>query len=150
MGFCLFEDADMPGSYFAVNVAHVDDVAPQETGGCLIKLGVKTEGFAPLAVGTPEGINKTLMQAAKIGLGKVETELLTGKNMRPMPYLLNQPDRVALVRELTAEELFTQESERSTASQVYFADGTTRIIAGRPSTFISRANAGGKIPGAPQ
>lgn len=32
MGFCLFEDADFPGSFLALNSNHVQDIVPENDG----------------------------------------------------------------------------------------------------------------------
>ena len=149
MVFCLFREADTPDFYFAVNASHVNDV---EVRGhvlpplCLINLPISTGDYLPLTPESYDDVNKALRQAAKIGLNKVEAQVLTGTNARPVPLLLNNPDRIVFIRQLRPEE-FKTNNECASASQMFFKDGTSRLIAGRPGTFAFLANADGKVPG---
>src|SRR5688572_18428500 len=115
MGFCLFREAGSDTAYFAVNVAYVEDILPQDDQGepaCLIKLPFRLETFTPVAAGALEPIQKHLIKASKIGLNKVEAELLTGqKSLKQTPLLINNPNRIALVRELNDTELGAYETD---------------------------------------
>ncbi len=150
MGFCLFREAGSETAYFAVNVAHVQDIQPQEgydMPACLIELPFKIDNFTVVAAGALESIQKQLVQASKIGLNKVEADLLTGsKELRQTPLLINNPDRIALVYEMPAEQLASYETDAPAVSNLVFMDGTTRILASRPGVFAAKANAGGKVP----
>ena len=149
MGFCLFREAGTDNTYFAVNVAHVDDLQPQETPefGCVIKFPFNVENFTPMAAGALELIQKLLMDASKIGLGKIDAQILTGsKVLRQTPLLINNPNRIALIRELRDEELANYETDAAAVSQLVFMDGTTRLLASRPGVFAAKVNANGKVP----
>lgn len=154
MGLCLFEHAEQKGAYFAVNVAHVDEVVPHKLPKsgmdcCILKFSMKSEGFSPIAAGSRDMVWKILMDAAKVGMKKAEAEILSGKKMKATPLLINDPNRIALAWELPSEQLFKYDIERITATQLVFCDGKARIIAGRPGTLAYRLNAEGKVPGAP-
>jgi hypothetical protein len=150
MGFCLFREAGTGSAYFAVNVSHVQDLTPEDGHGhpaCLIALPTAIENYRPVASGALEQIQKHLMQASKIGLNKVEVELLTGqKSLRSTPLLINNPDRIMLIRELSIDEVTAYETEAPVISQIFFVDGTQRLMAARPGIFAARANAGAKVP----
>lgn len=149
MGFCLFREAGSDNTYFAVNVAHVEDLQPQETPefGCVIKFPFSIENYTPMAAGALEVVQKTLMDASKIGLGKIDAEILAGtKVLRHTPLLINNPNRIALIRELKDEELALYETDAPVVSQLVFMDGTTRLLASRPGVFATKVNANGKVP----
>ena len=152
MGFCLFEHALSRNVFFAVNSAHVLDIVPQADGAdnrpvCKLLFEFTPKNFETLAVGSKSNIEKTLREAAKIGLMKVEIMILTGQKAKhPKPLLLNQPDRVALLREMTLDEVGDRGGDDSfvTASELFMADGTARQIVERPGTFMLRANVNGR------
>lgn len=150
MGFCLFREADFPDYYFAVNPSHVESL---EVRGhvlpplCHLKFKFSTGNFVPLTSSGYDEVTRMLHQGAKIGLKKVEGLALSATSKSAGPLLLNNPDRVALVRELPANEIKSS-SESAVVSCMFFADGTSRFIAGRPGTFAFLANAGGEVPGA--
>jgi hypothetical protein len=150
MGFCLFREAGNDTAWFAINVAHVQDIVPQDGYGapaCLIELPFKSDNFMPVAAGALEAIQKNLVQASKIGLNKVEAELLTGqKTLKITPLLINNPNRIALVRELNEKELAAYETDVPVISSLVFMDGITRLLAARPGVFATKANANGKVP----
>lgn len=153
MGFCLFEHATTRDIFFAVNSAHVLDVVPQaeqsrERPVCLLTFGFKPQKFQTLAVGSKADIESLLREAAKIALMKAEVHILTGQRMKhPKPLLLNQPDRVALVREMFFDEFAaTGDESFVTASELFMADGAPRQIVERPGTFVLRANVNLQAP----
>jgi len=154
MGFCLFEDADFPGSFVALNSNYIEDIeeAPNAQGAlvCRVRFTV------PLAhdgvdinlriIGQVEEIWALLKQASKIGLGKAKLHLMNKLSARPIPLLINQPDRIMMVRELQPEEFMNEDSSLITASRLFFQDGKNRYISERPGTFVSLTNAGRKTP----
>lgn len=151
MGFCLFEHADVPGGFFAVNSAHVDDVMPQvgSRGYSVshIKLPVQTGDFNAYAAGDPKQVRKIIMEATKIGLQKVEADIVGSQtNFRASPLLLNNPGRVVLVRELLAEEIAERGAALLAMSEMYMEDGKLRLIAQRAGIFAYKANAGSRVP----
>lgn len=152
MGFCLFEHAYTRNSFFAVNGAHVNAVtavdAVRGLPACRFEFDFKPGGFDPVGLGTAEEITHQLREAAKIALMKAEIEILTGTQMwHPRPLLLNDPGRVALVRELEGAEFLDYCDENFvTASALFMADGALRHIVERPGAFALRANVGGAVP----
>ncbi len=152
MGFCLFEHSEMDDLYFAVNAAHVLDVALQEkTSGtrpvCLIEFEFTPEGFEALAVGSPEDINSTLKETSKIGMKKANVHVLGGKqNNKLQPLLFNHADRAALVSEIPADEMPESDGSFVTASRVFTDDGEIRMIVERPGVFARLVNARGRVP----
>jgi hypothetical protein len=140
------------GLYFAVNVRHVQDVVPHKVASLnhpvsLIHFGFTNEKFTPLAFGKPDEIHALLKQATKIGLGKVEVQVLTGQKGRAVnSMILNHPERIAMMREMEPEEIAACEVPCTTASYAFFGDGTERIIIGRPGTFAYKVNAENKVP----
>ena len=151
MGFCLFEDADFPGSFLAINSNHVQDAVSEGDGA-----GSTVQFTAPIyqagveiklnIIGAPDAIWQVLSQGAKIGLGKAKLHLMNKLSARPIPLLINQPDRIMLVRELQPEEFMDADSSLITASRLFFVDGKNRYISERPGTFVSLTNAGRKTP----
>lgn len=96
--------------------------------------------------GEPDAIWQVVSQGAKIGLGKAHLHLMNKLSARPIPLLINQPDRIMLVRELQPEEFMDAESSLITASRLFFVDGKHRFISERPGTFVSLTNEGRKTP----
>lgn len=155
MGFCLFEDIDFPGSFLALNSKHVQDVTPDASSGtarpvCHIDFTAPLyQGGVEIKVriaGEPDAIWALLHQASKIGLGKAKLHLMNKLSSRPIPLLINQPDRIMLVRELQPEEFMDVGASLVTASRLFFEDGKNRFISERPGTFVSLTNAGRKTP----
>ena len=111
----------------------------------------KIPGFKPVALGGEDEINVLILEATKIGMGKVEVNTVTGqRNRKPMPLLLNDPNRVVLVREMPPEEFSipgqSEEESFVTASQAFMSDGSARIIVERPGIFAMKVNEGGNVP----
>lgn len=150
MGFCLFREFGPDQIYFAVNVAHVESFAQADqrgVPGCLLKLPFKTRSFTPMVAGSADEVKKILYEASKIGINRYTAEILTGRGKdKPMPLVMNNTTKIALVRELKLDELSSFNENCPTISQLYFDDGMDRMIAGRPGTFVAKVNAGGKVP----
>lgn len=154
MGFCLFEDVDFPGSFLALNSKHVQDITPVKSAAerpvCAVQFTAPLyQGSAEVQLyiaGEPEAIWALLRQASKIGLGKARLHLMNKLSARPIPLLINQPDRIMLVRELPPEEFMSEDFSLLTASRLFFEDGKNRFISERPGTFVSLTNAGRETP----
>lgn len=150
MGFCLFREFGPDPVYFAVNVAHVESFAQVDQRGdpaCLLKFPFKLQTFKPLVAGSAEQVKKILYEASKIGVGRFTAEIMTGRGKdKPMPLVMNNTTKIALVRELKTDEIGAYNENSPTVSQLYFDDGTDRLIAGRPGTFAMKVNADGRVP----
>ncbi len=153
MGFCLFEDADAQGVFFAVNSSYVEEIEGEaDTAQPTCKLDFSApllhEGV-PLSVrvcGDADAVELILRGAAKIGLNRAHLNLMNKLSTRPIPLLLNDTDRIMLVRELLPEEFMDENASLITASRLYLSDGKHRFISERPGQFVSLTNAGGKTP----
>ncbi len=157
MGFCIFEDWDRPGAYFAVNSSHVKDFYKRTPVSgeaahehCLIvfanSLGVDGVPERFTARGSEEQIGRMLDEAAKIGVTKCNLNILGNLSAKPVPFLVNNTDRIGAVREIASEILFQAKPHVTTASVLLFADGQHRLITERPGQFALNANAGGQVP----
>lgn len=153
MGFCLFEHARVRDFFFAVNSSHVQDIVPQkdlirDRAACLLEFDFPLKNFTPLVVGEKSAIETLLRETARIGLMKIEVTILTGqRHKQPSSLLLNQPDRVALVREMMLDEFEALGDDSFvTASELFMADGVARHIVERPGVFAARVNVSGKVP----
>lgn len=152
MGFCLFEDADFTGSFLAVNSTHVKrvevDAGNEKISLLSFTAPVFMEGreMAIRVIGTVDDVVALLNQAAKIGLNKARLHLMNKLTARPIPLLLNEPDRIMLVRELQPEEFMDMDGSLITASRLYFLDGKHRFISERPGVFVGMSNARGQTP----
>lgn len=155
MGFCLFEQAKVEDLYIAVNSAHVEDILLQDKvradgqSVSLLQFSFPVEQHPPLVLGGPDSVRKRLKEAANIGINKVELQSIGGgkKNMKASPLLMNQSDRIVLVREMLPEEFQNENISFLTASEVFLEDGSRRMIVERPAVFVSKVNAGGKLLG---
>ncbi len=152
MGFCLLEHARDRGSYFAVNPEYVDDIElkielEDGTATCLLHMNVATAPFVPLAVGHKDQVRDVMMQALRLGMNKVELDILGGyENQSKTPLLLSSTGRIVLVRELTPNEIGGEGALSATASHMLFSDGKVRVIAQRPARFVQLANMDAVIP----
>ena len=154
MGFCLFEDADFRGSFVALNSNHIEDMeeAPNAEGmpACRVRFTMPlTHDGADIilrVIGQADEIWALLNEASKIGLGKAKLHLMNKLSARPIPLLINQPDRIMMVKELQPEEFMNDDSSLITASRLFYQDGKNRYISERPGTFVSLTNADRKTP----
>jgi hypothetical protein len=84
MGFCLFEDWEHRGYYFAVNTSHVKDygLLKKDKLGDRCKIIFQNSPlyngklFEFVACGSEEQISLTLSQAARIGISKSNLNML--------------------------------------------------------------------------
>lgn len=154
MGFCLFEEAGFPGTFLAANGNYIIDVTQikrfDEGGVCALQFKAPLFQGSDMTTmdvfGLVDDIWALLNDCAKIGLNKSHLNLMHKLSARPMPLLVNEPDRIMLVRELQPEEFMGEDSSLLTASRLFFVDGKHRFISERPGTFVSLTNAGRKTP----
>jgi len=152
MGFCVFEQARNRGTYLAVNPNHVGNIElklnmVKGMAVSLLDLGFDMAPHYPLVIGHLDEVRDTVMQGLQIGMQKVDLDILTGKaHNETVSLLLNDPGRVVAVREMQPDEVEGVDADVAVASQMYFADGTVRVIGQRPMMFAQRANIGGAVP----
>ncbi len=152
MGFCLFEQFDEPGYYFAINPSCVKTVIQEEKNFegapvCKLILYFEHEAFIPRILGIRADVQDFLIEATKIGSQALEINIVgSAKVLQTTPLILNNPGRVGLVREMMPEELSDFSAELKTASEIFMDDGKRRVMMQRPGVFAFSANAGGQVP----
>lgn len=104
-------------------------------------------GFVPHVFGTVEEVQKTLQEAAKIGVGKAVLIAVGGKSGEyRTDFFLHQSNRALAVQELIPEDILSGNSGVLTMSRVFMEDGKAHTIAERPGIFCKKINAGGYVP----
>ncbi|MGB4056997.1 MAG: hypothetical protein WBK77_02810 [Alphaproteobacteria bacterium] len=153
MGFCLLQEAVRDGFFLAVNSSHVEDIIPQKDSkrgepACLLSFSFVVKEFRPLVLGSQDAIRSTLMQAAKVGLKKIQINTFIPQKggARSIPLYLKNTDNVGLVREILPEDLPTIGIGSSVASEIYLYESPMKIIDCRPGAFAQHANDSGNVP----
>lgn len=155
MGFCLFEDADNPRLFMAVNSNCVEAVEAMDRSDETPKSRISfTNGNDQRenqprycdVFGHVQDIEGVLQETSKIGLEKSKLHIMSKLSAAPTPLLINNPNRIYLVREIVPEELFSKSASYLTASTLYYITENNRFISERPGRFVELTNAGGKTP----
>lgn len=154
MGFCLFEDAEYKEHYLAVNSDFIDGFHKfgSANNSIISRITFKkpvTKDGRPCdfyVFGMPDKLNELVRLGAKVGVQKSKLGLLNKLSSKPMPLLISNPQRIMVARELQPEEFMGDKASISTATQLYYEDGTTRYISERPGQFARLTNQGGLIP----
>lgn len=144
MGFCLFKEHENDGLFVAINPAYAQTEAH--------KGFTRLQFSADLYVDIDEdekNVQSTLAQATKIGVQKLEVEIMAQRdNYKTTSLLLHQAQHIMMVREIPPETLpEDRPAAIMTMSAITHDNGRTQYIVERPGIFAMRANADGIVPG---
>lgn len=154
MGFCLFEDADVNGQFLAVNssfiegIMRIEGLADRPTCQLQLTQNISENGEVKAfrVIGTPDDVDAVINKATQIGLNKAQLNIWNKFSIKPTPLLINKPGRIIAVCELLPEDFMSEHKDITTASIVYYEDGTSSYILERPGYFVTLTNQDGQVP----